>query len=356
MNYYECVRVCRSSSFTSSHHINITDFCCLSTPCLLALRASLSSSSPYTTDRLFTMRINILAVAAIVQLSFLPFASAEKCWRNNDDYGCGAGYQEDGYFNIQPKPDYSNCICCCRDEDGSGYHENTCYGGNIKSLDKGCGSCMGNRACTDASNTKIGDNSCVNKYSCRSAKDSFIKEYSCRSKTACQEIERTNVGTQSCGIGKDYTDACRSLWDSTIGDFSCRELESCSSEKSEYDITMRKLSFSVDHDKYGRYLTIGNNACNLKQVCKGCENYSIVPDDACNNGDESDITDTNGIPTCNYCVVSSMTLLPRVSSRLLHTLSTIFSSVHTSHSYSPRTTALHRLHSTLPRVQPVAAV
>ena len=37
---YECVRVCRSSSFTSSHHINITDFCCLSTSCLFQYQKS----------------------------------------------------------------------------------------------------------------------------------------------------------------------------------------------------------------------------------------------------------------------------------------------------------------------------
>ena len=170
------------------------------------------------------MRINnflLLAVTATVQLSSLPFTSAtKKCKNGNDNYGCGAGYQEDGYFNIPPG-DYSNCKCCCRQEDAGGFHENTCDG--IKSNAKGCGSCMGERACYEASNAKIGDNSCVNGKSCYGLKDSSIKEYSCRSDQACKEMERTSVGSNSCGIGSDNAEACYRLWDSTVGDNSCKK-------------------------------------------------------------------------------------------------------------------------------------
>ena len=195
--------------------------------------SKLSLSSPYINiaDRItfinIIMRINILALAAIVQLSSLPFASAEKCWKNNDDYGCGAGYQEDGYFNIQHTSDYSNCKCCCRSESGDGYHEHTCE--SFKSNHKGCDSCMGERACYKASSSKIGDNSCVNQHSCRKMKDSFIKEHSCRSVEACAHMERTHVGTNSCGIGgKKLERACQKITDCTIGDNSCQQKESCS--------------------------------------------------------------------------------------------------------------------------------
>ena len=121
------------------------------------------------------MRINnflLLAVTATVQLSSLPFTSATKmCTKGNDRYGCGAGYQEDGYFT---EPSGDGCICCCRHEDGGGFHESTCDG--IKSNAKGCGSCMGNRACYEAANSKIGDNSCVGDKSCYGLKDSYIKK------------------------------------------------------------------------------------------------------------------------------------------------------------------------------------
>ena len=68
------------------------------------------------------MRINnflLLAVTATVQLSSLPFTSASRmCTNGLSNYGCGAGYQEDGYFD---EPAGDNCICCCRHEDGSGF-------------------------------------------------------------------------------------------------------------------------------------------------------------------------------------------------------------------------------------------
>ena len=490
------------------------------------------------------MRINILAVATIVQLTSLPIASANKCRKDLADYGCGAGYQEEGYFNIQHKPDYSNCKCCCEQEDGGGYHRDTCDWGNIKSLDKGCGSCMGKEACKKVSNSKIGDKSCVNDKSCRDMKDSFIKEYSCRSESACQQMERTHVGTDSCGIGKDYTDACFGMWDSTIGDNSCQKEESCNQssdgispagygsiyqpqqqgtvvgvglsrrqlsaangsavegslvmgdmkdreeygdhflaleatglpsdctndcgiaialansrectqdvydsalkvllpkalfhssdeegstdgwheqffdnvesanspislsevlstnakatdsqlapvvylydkervpvacayleplsdeEKKELSMTLngededaqvitgfRRLS--VNHDQYGRYVKIGNNACNLKNVCYMCENYSVVPDDACNGDNPDTYPNTKGDTRCNYCSVSStkifwLSTFFSISTHL--SLFFISSSSHSSNIYSPHTTALHRLHSILPQVQQVAAV
>ena len=312
------------------------------------------------TDRIIIviiMRINILAVTA-VQLSSLPFASANKCRKDLADYHCGAGYQEDGYFNIQHKPDYSNCKCCCEQEDGGGYHRDTCDRGNIKSLDKGCGSCMGKEACKNVSNSKIGDKSCVNNKSCKGMTDSFIKEYSCRSETACEQMERTYVGTNSCGIGKDNTEACNKMGDSTVGDYSCRELNSCSQNKVGA-VTAVTRRLGVTSDYIGVHLKIGNNACNLKNVCAQCENYSVVPDDAC-NGNLSDITDSD----CNYCKVSRSSTALRASkllasSHLLHTQHSAHfpSSIQTSQQpYSPPTTALPRLHSILPRVQQVAAV
>ena len=111
-------------------------------------------------------------------------------------------------------------------------------------------------------------------------KDSFIKQYSCHSDAACREMERTSVGTHSCGIGSLNTNACQKLLDSTVGDYSCQGSSSC---------------------LLGQYLTIENNACNLKNVCYECEDYSVVPDGAC-NGDKSDITNS----ICNYCRVSTI--------------------------------------------------
>ena len=286
----------------------------------------------HPTDRItFIMRINILALAAIVQLSSLPFASANHCWKDLADYHCGAGYQEDGYFNIQHTSDYSNCKCCCEREDGSGYHRNTCDKGNIKSLDKGCGSCMGAEACKDVSNSKIGDKSCVNDVSCRDMSDSFIKEYSCRAENACRRMKRTHVGTHSCGIGKDNTDACYGVWDSTIGDNSCQKLHSCNADDG-YDPcaeiwNIRRLS--EYHDHFGTNLEIGNNACNLEYVCLQCENYSVVPDGACNGNKPDTYINTDGDAACNYCHVSIHTYLLLVltsPSSFSYTLTTLFSS------------------------------
>ena len=310
---YECVRICRSSSFTSLHCIPLTFVATIDSFCLPTLTLTAITIAPYIADRIINisiiiMRINILALAAIVQLSSLPFASANKCRKDLADYHCGAGYQEDGYFDINP--DTNECLCCCRQEDGGGYHENTCDG--IKSSDKGCGSCMGERACYDASNSKIGDKSCVHQWSCKEMMDSFIKEYSCRSQSACEGMERTHVGTHSCGIGNDNTEACYKLWDSTIGDNSCREFESCSCKKaSSYNPPPKTRELyhgsdrCTDHDRYGTNVKIGNNACNWDYVCSGCENDSNVPDDACNGNKLDTFVSPDGYTICNYCSVSS---------------------------------------------------
>ena len=229
------------------------------------------------------MRINnslLLTVTATVQLSSLPFASATMCKHSLDYYGCGKGYYEDGYFTEQSG---SSCKCCCRQEDGGGFHDRTCDGGNIKQVAKGCGACMGDLACYSVSNSKIGDKSCVNDWSCHTMKDTFIKQYSCRSEGACSGMERTHVGTHSCGIGSDNWSACENVKDSTIGDYSCQGRQSC-----------------YGYYYYPAHLTIGNNACNLENVCYNCEDYSVVPDGAC-NGDKSDITNS----VCNFCRVST---------------------------------------------------
>ena len=95
----------------------------------------------------------------------------------------------------------SDCKCCCKQEDGGGYHMETCDGdgGSFKQADKGCGACMGERSCYRASDSKIGDKSCVHHFSCEYLENSFIKEYSCRSSNACarmnwsQKLERIVV-------------------------------------------------------------------------------------------------------------------------------------------------------------------
>ena len=255
------------------------------------------------------MRINnflLLAVTATVQLSSLPFTSATRmCTKGLSNYGCGAGYQEDGYFDEQAG---DNCICCCRHEDGGGFHDSVCDG--IKDTPKGCGSCMGWEACKVASNAKIGDNSCVNDQSCKELKDSYIKKHSCRSDQACKQMERTSVGTNSCGIGSGGDNACLRLWDSTIGDNSCQGNKSCTANKLTCDpcpppYTRRLNDVNVDYDHYGKNVTIRNNACNMKKVCAYCENDSVVPDDAC-NGNKNDTTiGQDGYTICNYCRVSS---------------------------------------------------
>ena len=290
------------------------------------------------------MRINILAVAATIQLSSLSFASANKCRKSLDDYHCGAGYQEDGYFDINP--DTNECICCCRSESGDGFHENTCDGGNIKSSDKGCGSCMGEKACNGVSDSKIGDKSCVHRHSCKDMKKSFIKEYSCRHEAACEGMERTHVGTHSCGIGtaskEEHILACNNLWDSTVGDESCQENQSCNG-----------FTKDNDHDHIGTNVKIGNNACNMELVCYNCENYSVVPDGACNGDNPDTYINKDGNKRCNYCSVSCTILLVRAPSLCSTFITLLLTPLQT---YSPHTTVLHRLHSTLPRVQAVAAV
>ena len=228
------------------------------------------------------------------------------CTKGLSNYGCGAGFQEDGYFD---EPAGDNCICCCRHEEGGGFHDSSCDG--IKANAKGCGSCMGYMACNDAANSKIGDNSCVGDKSCNGLKDSFIKKNSCSSVQACKEMERTSVGTNSCGIGSDNEQACFRLWDSTIGDNSCQKHHSCVADDLDGCVPIRRQRrflcplilfrrLNVDYDNYGKNVTIRNNACNMDKVCYLCENDSVVPDDSC-NGNKLDITNS----TCNYCRVSS---------------------------------------------------
>ena len=225
---------------------------------------------------------HLFFAATAVQLSSLPFASATMCQHSLDYYGCGKGYYQAGYFTEQSG---NNCRCCCEREDGSGYHRDTCDKGNIKQAAKGCGACMGQESCLYVTNSVIGDKNCVNDWSCYYMSDSFIKQYSCRSINGCKKMGFSHVGTHSCGIGKDNKYACYYLWESTVGDNSCQEYWSCGGD-----------------DYYAPYqLTIGNNACNMNSVCKYCEDYSVVPDGAC-NGDKSDITNS----ICNYCRVSTI--------------------------------------------------
>ena len=246
------------------------------------------------------MRINnslLLTVTATVQLSSLPFASATMCKHSLEYYGCGQGYYQAGYFTQQPG---ENCRCCCERLDGDGFHRTTCdpgnYNvGNILNADKGCGSCMGIQSCQAASDSVIGDNSCVGKWSCFATTDSYIKQDSCRAEYACASMFNSHVGTNSCGVDDFNTKACNGLQDSTVGDHACEGTGSCRGIDSSVSVP----------EMYGRYLTIGSYACNLEYVCQYCENYSVVPDGAC-NGDKSDTyIGSDGYRLCNYCSVSA---------------------------------------------------
>ena len=92
---------------------------------------------------------------------------------------------------------------------------------------------------------------------------------------------------------------------STVGSYSCNRTGSCGLKKN--------IKYYTRQSSSGNKLSIGRNSCNLVDICRWCENDSVVPDFAC-NGDKDDYTETmepkkiSGVyryKTCNYCRVST---------------------------------------------------
>ncbi len=262
------------------------------------------------------MNIKLLAVFA---LASFPCASAgleRSCNEVNDRLGCGVDYAQWGYFMTDPAT--TDCRCCCREEDGSGVHGNTCDlkwspFNPFRETPKGCGACMGFEACTSAEeNSKIGDDSCVGHQACYKMENSKIKRNSCQGFQACNNMKDSNVGERSCLD----TFACNIVTDTSIGSSSCQGIDSCPRMKRSTvgNFSCQKhFSCGISEkfkDSYG---------INLADVCRWCENDSVVPDDAC-NGDKDDYTMLYepdliakrrgaNVPTCNYCRVSTTPLL-----------------------------------------------
>ena len=302
-----------------------------------------------------TMNIIKLLLLAVLALGLFPCANAGICSNmdlNRNEYACGKNYYEPDYFTQNPATT-DDCRCCCRDEDGGGFHLNTCDGGGgnpFRSVPKGCGACMGDDACREALNSKIGDNSCVGDEACHSMMNSKIKPESCQGKLACRTLDNGNVGNNSCQGNRACYDAdntqvgdrscqgfrpCRVTWGSNIkqdscqGDWACMEMDntqvgdrSChgdgacrqlldstvGNDSCQGDESCYQYGSSDNGNGYGNRVTIGSNACNLFDICRECEDDSVVPDFAC-NGDKFDWTlvpDKATLrPTCNYCRVSS---------------------------------------------------
>ena len=193
-----------------------------------------------------------------------------KC-ANQSTFNCGKIFPDDG----------NTCGgqgCCCDGKKGTGLQVDTCTGGggfaNI-----GCESCWGDSACRFPTNMNIGSNSCHgSRYVCYKASDSTIFNDSCQVSGACRSLIYTNIGSNSC----HGEQACKDASDSTINNDSCQGLKACN-----------KLSQT----------TIGYGSCNVDFVCIGCAEYSIVPDNACNDPYGADTTDRG---KCNYCMVRSI--------------------------------------------------
>ena len=189
-------------------------------------------------------------------------------------------------------------------------------------------SCRSQEACTHMERTHVGTHSCGigsdSHQACSYTKDSTIGDYSCQTEFACYGMKRTYVGRNSCGIGKKNTYACLA-WDSTIGDNSCQKEESC-------------YAWLRQFTGYGENLKIGNNACNMKRICYKCEDNSVVPDDACNGDLEDTYINTKGDTSCNYCSVSSTKIcwLSTFFSFSTHNTLTQHSALHTFPTYTVR--------------------
>lgn len=205
------------------------------------------------------------------------------------------------------------------------FHLESCT--NFESEVKGCGSCMGKRACYDVgSDVKIGDNSCTSgDQSCaRASGNSVIWNDSCNGKQACQRVNDVTIGPNSCKAAPDGSGylagfrmegsavgsnscngsdaSCSRLQSSTAGDASCQEAGSCYANCGIGPTA-----------SCGVQLTIGSNSCNYDSICSFCENDSVIPDNACNDPFwkiGSDATDIPGSDHpggwCNYCIVSSV--------------------------------------------------
>jgi hypothetical protein len=117
--------------------------------------------------------------------------------------------------------------------------------------------------------------------------DSIIWNHSCRSEYACYSAKNVVIGPNSC----EGWAACHSLKESTVGSNSCQKANSC--------------------DVAGAYLSIGDNACNLKTTCYECASGSIVPNGACSTSGADDVQPAStpsygtAYEQCKYCIVST---------------------------------------------------
>ena len=172
-----------------------------------------------------------------------------KC-ESRSNYNCGAKFPPDGNT-------CSGKGCCCDGENGHGLEYYTCTGVS-GFTNRGCDSCWGSAACYDTENMNIGSNSCHGNNSCISTSHSTIFNDSCQGRYACNDLGHTTIGSGSC---KGY--------------YACKD---CART------------------------TIGSGSCNAKYICEDCAEYSIVPDNACNDQYGVDTRDKK----CNYCMVCSM--------------------------------------------------
>ena len=230
--------------------------------------------------------MNIIKLLAVFALALHPCANAARCGdkeANLNDYACGKNYYEPDYFTQNPAT--TDCRCCCRDEDGSGFHLNTCDDGDsnpFRSVPKGCWACMGDDACREALSSKIGDNSCVGDEACHSMNNSKIKKESCHGTHACREMKSSNVGIGSCMTPSDdfsdYDRSCTYMQRSNVGSSSCQGEKSCYLMD---DSNVGNNSCQIYRSCYHAYKTqVGNNSCQGNDSCYG-KNYSNVGNNSC---------------------------------------------------------------------------
>ena len=147
------------------------------------------------------MKLSIHSHAVLAAITLLPeevvhAINTTRC--DEGDWGCGGGTDTGApYWNQTCAP--SNC-CCAEDP----FRLESCT--NFESEAKGCGSCMGKRACYDVgSSVKIGDNSCTSgDQSCaRASGNSVIWNDSCNGDQACEKVNDVTIGPNSCKAAPD---------------------------------------------------------------------------------------------------------------------------------------------------------
>jgi hypothetical protein len=253
------------------------------------------------------MKIKLLAVFA---LASFPSANAQRCRNkeaNLNDFACGKGYYERDYFTQNPAT--TDCTCCCRDEDGSGiaFHLNTCDDA-FRSVPKGCGSCMGNDACKNVVDSKIGDGSCVEEQSCEDMKNSKIKKESCHGEDACREMKSSNVGIGSCvkiSSWSDFDHACKYMNNTQVGNNSCQGRQACMNMD---DSNVGNDSCQGTESCIGKdYSNVGTASCHGYRACLVSDNTHIGDrschgDRACEETLESTVGNDScqGFEGCKY--------------------------------------------------------